>query len=143
MFTVELLVKNDYYHNFLQLLEQLTIVNSHQITYEEFSDHYDNLKSEVYVIKDPDANNIVIATGSIFIEPKFIRKLSNVAHIEDIVVDSNYRKKGLGKIIINHLKNIAKIRGCYKVILNCDKHNVGFYESCGFTKKECEMALYF
>jgi len=32
---------------------------------------------------------------------------------------------------------------CYKIILNCNKNNMIFYENQGFEKKENQMALYF
>ena len=139
---IYILNKNDYYNGFLQLLEQLTVVNSNQISYANFCEQYDNLKNEIYIIKN-NLTNKIVATGSIFIEPKFIRNLSSVAHIEDIVVDKEYRGYGLGKLIINYLTNIAKDKKCYKVILDCSDDNIGFYENCGFTKKGNEMALYF
>ena len=34
----------------------------------------------------------------------------------------------LGLRIISTLKNIAEINRCYKVILDCEEKNVGFYE---------------
>ncbi len=133
---------SDFKRGFLQLLEQLTVVDTDSITYEQFCEHYENMKSEVYVIRDISSNKIV-ASGSIFIETKFIHGLSSVGHIEDIVVDKEYRGIGLGKSIIDHLVNISKDRKCYKVILNCSKDNVEFYNKCGFKEKETEMTLYF
>ena len=65
-----------------------------------------------------------------------------VGHIEDIVSHKDYRGQNLGLIIIDTLKHIGKGQGCYKIILDCSEKNVGFYEKCGFTKKEVEMVLY-
>ena len=62
-----------------------------------------------------------------------IHGLSKVGHIEDIVISDSYRKQGLGKQMIDHLVHIAKLSGCYKVILNCAMHNVDFYKKCGFS----------
>ena len=139
---IDELKKSDYDRGFLQLLEQLTSVESEKISYDDFCKHYDNINNKIYVIRNISTNKIV-ASGSIFIEKKFIHNLSSVGHIEDIIVDSNYRGFGLGKVIINHLTNVAKNNGCYKVILNCSNKNVGFYEKCGFVKKETEMVKYF
>lgn len=139
---IDRLNKTDYDKGFLQLLEQLTHVGADSIMFEDFCKHYDSLKSEIYVIRNISTNKIV-ASGSILVEPKFIHGLSYVGHIEDVVVDQEYRKLGLGKAIINHLVSVAKDRGCYKVILNCSEKNRPFYENCGFIKKEHEMTLYF
>jgi glucosamine-phosphate N-acetyltransferase len=84
-----------------------------------------------------------VATASLLIEPKFIRNLSAVGHIEDVVVDPTMRGKHLGKKLIEHLTAVAKKAGCYKVILDCNEENMLFYEKCGYTKKGVEMGLYF
>ncbi len=139
MYKITPLSKEDYYNGFLQLLEQLTVVNPTEISYDDFSKHFDNLKSNVFVIKD---ENKIIGTATVLIEHKFIHKLSSVGHIEDVVVDLRYRKCGLGKMIINHCIKYAKERNCYKIILNCANHNIEFYEKCGFTSKNVEMSMY-
>jgi glucosamine-phosphate N-acetyltransferase len=141
MYNVVPLTESDYYNGFLQLLEQLTTVGADDITYEEFTDQLKKLKSYVVVIRNDDGT--VIGTASIFIEEKFIHKLSSVGHIEDVVVDQQYRGIGLGKLLIDHCIDYAKNNGCYKVLLNCSDENAGFYEKCGFKKKEVEMVVYF
>ena len=65
-----------------------------------------------------------------------MRSLGLCGHIEDIVVDKSTRGKNLGKRIIELLKSIAQVNGCYKVILDCAEHNVPFYKKCGFNVKE-------
>lgn len=52
------------------------------------------------------------------------------------------RGKGLGRHLVKKLVDISRTEGCYKVILDCAEKNVGFYEKCGFTRKEVMMALY-
>ena len=44
--------------------------------------------------------------------------------------------------IIQELMEVGKAAGCYKVILDCSEKNVGFYEKCGFQRKEVLMAWY-
>lgn len=77
-------------------------------------------------------NDKIIGCATILIEDKIIHDGSKVGHIEDVVVHHNYRKSGIGKLLIDNCVKIAKQRGCYKVILDCDEHNVKFYEKCGF-----------
>lgn len=57
-------------------------------------------------------------------------------------MDKSTRGKNLGKRIIELLKSIAQVNGCYKVILDCAEHNVPFYKKCGFNVKEVQMAWY-
>lgn len=142
LYQVSKLNKSDYHRGFLQLLEQLTTVGADSITHEQFSAQFDIMTTDTYVIRDISSDKIV-AVGSLFIERKFIHNLSSVGHIEDIVVDKDYRGLGLGKSIVDHLVSVAKKHECYKVILNCNKNNIGFYNKCGFKEKEIEMSLYF
>ena len=55
-----------------------------------------------------------------------------IAFIEDIICDENYRKKGIGKSIMNQLFNYAKKNKCYKVVLQCNENKISFYKKCGY-----------
>jgi glucosamine-phosphate N-acetyltransferase len=134
---------NDYNLGYVELLSELTKVGN--ISKENWIERFNTIKYsnliEIWVIHDTDSNKI-IATGTILIEPKFIHNCGKVGHIEDIVTSKKFNGKGLGKKIINLLTERAKINDCYKVILDCSEHNVGFYEKCGFSVKGREMSLY-
>lgn len=109
------------------------------------TDVREGLKSnQVYfpIVIISKADDQVVATGTVFMEKKFLRGLSTVGHIEDIVVDKNQQGKKLGLRIIHALTGISEGLGAYKTILNCSDHNIPFYEKCGFSKKENEMARY-
>jgi glucosamine-phosphate N-acetyltransferase len=128
----------DYYHGILSLLAQLTTVG--EVTFDQYKNHYDEIGKNVYVMINSDSN--IIATATLLIEKKFIHSCGKVGHIEDVVVDHNYRGKGIGNNMIEYLTEKAIEEGCYKVILDCSESNVGFYEKCGFERKGVEMALY-
>jgi glucosamine-phosphate N-acetyltransferase len=136
------LQKNDFNLGYLDLLSQLTEVNKNNISFEKFSNFIDKL-SENHKIIIIINNNKIIATGTLLIENKIIHSISKVGHIEDIVVDSNSKGLGIGKQIVNYLTNLAKENNCYKVILNCNDNNIGFYQKCGYQKKETQMVKYF
>ena len=142
LYFIDKLKEDDFNKGLLKLLEQLTFVDLDKITKDEFIEGISNLSSQVFVIRNLSTDK-VIACGSILIEHKIIHKFGKVAHIEDIVVDENYRGMGFGKQMIQHLVDVAKDNGCYKVILNCSQHNIGFYEHCDFTVKGVQMAKYF
>ena len=61
--------------------------------------------------------------------------------IEDVVIDSNYRGKGLGKLLINHMIKFSKTLDSDKVILNSKESNTKFYEKLGFKKNETQMII--
>jgi len=75
-------------------------------------------------------DNQIVGYGSIVIETKI--RGGKMGHIEDIVSHSLFRKKGIGKAIVDALFKIAKANGCYKVTLQCKEHNKEFYEKCGY-----------
>jgi len=135
--------KNDYNNGYLDLLAQLTEVNKENITLEKFSNFIDNLNDEYHKIIVILHQNKIVASGTLLIEDKIIHGISKLGHIEDIIVDSESRGLGLGKKIVTYMTNLAKENNCYKTILNCKEENCGFYEKCGYVRKETEMEQYF
>ncbi|XP_074285529.1 glucosamine 6-phosphate N-acetyltransferase-like isoform X2 [Silene latifolia] len=130
---------------FIELLRQLTVCGS--VSETQFQDRFQELVTEgenhvICVIEDENTERI-IATGSVFIEKKFIRNCGKVGHIEDVVVDVSARGMNLGKKVIDFLTAHAESVGCYKVILDCSSENKAFYEKCGFNQKEIQMVKYF
>ncbi len=145
LYLIRKIKKEDYDSNYFSLLRQLTSCNKDRIPKDKFDKFIDSLndKHQIWVIVDCQNNNHIIATGTLLIEEKIIHDLGKVAHIEDIIVDSEYRGSGYGKIILEVLKNIAIRDNCYKIILDCDESNVGFYERCGYERKGVQMGKYF
>jgi glucosamine-phosphate N-acetyltransferase len=98
-------------------------------------------------IDDQEANDFndnfkIIASGTILIEPKIIHN-SSVGHIEDIVVDSNFRGKGLANKILTKIKTYAfNEKNVYKIILDCSPELEPVYQKNEFIKKGIQMALY-
>lgn len=133
---------DDYNKKYLDLLEQLTVVNKNKITFEMFSKFVDNL-GENHLIFVIEQNNKIIATTTLLIENKLIHELGKVAHIEDVVVDKEVNGKNIGKTLITFVNEYAKNRGCYKVILDCNDDVKKFYEKCGFIVKGNLMGKYF
>lgn len=82
----------------------------------------------ISIVVEIDGN--VLGYGSLVIESKI--RGGKLGHIEDIVVKKRYRSQGIGLLILKELQHIASERGCYKVALHCQDHNVPFYEKCGF-----------
>ena len=70
------------------------------------------------------ATDRVVASGTVFIEKKFLRGLGSVGHIEDIAVSKDMQGKKLGLRVIQTLTSISENVGCYKTILNCSDDNI-------------------
>lgn len=143
-YNIRLLETHDYSNGFLECLSELTVVG--EISEIKFIEQYINMTAKskdyhIYVMTD--TKDKVIGAGTLLIERKFIHNLRPVGHIEDVVVSKNHRKKGLGEKITRHLIEKGKELDCYKVILDCSKDNLGFYEKCGMIEKGIQMSLYF
>ena len=144
-FQVRKLEQSDKRKGFIELLQQLSVCDS--VSDKEFEGRFQELSSlgddHVICVIEDDQLQKIIATGSVFIEKKFLRNCGKVGHIEDVVVDSSARGLQLGKKILEFLAEHARSSGCYKVILDCGSENQGFYEKCGFKHKEIQMVRYF
>lgn len=132
------LLLSDFNLGLIEILKQLT--NAPEINYEQFAKQYSNLSnnSKIYVLED---NNKIIGYGSVYIDHKFYRNCSNVGHIEDIIIDKNYRNQGLSKLLINKLIDYSKKQKCYKIILNCKEEYIKFYEKFGFKIDGISMTI--
>jgi glucosamine-phosphate N-acetyltransferase len=129
---------NDYHSNYFNLLSQLTPTTVP--SFDKFESFVENLnKNHTIIIILNEETQDIIASGTLWMEPKIIHQMGYVAHIEDIVVDASYRHQGLGQLLIQVLISIAKEKNCYKIILNCKKELIGFYEKCGFYTNGIEM----
>ena len=119
---------------YLALLQQL---NGHVCNPDKFDTVFQQLGTicNVYVLV---IGNKILSTIRVIYEPKFS---DNVAHIEDVVTDIEYRKYGYGSELIQHAIKEAKTKECYKVVLSCNQENVPFYEKNGFVQKGSEMSL--
>ncbi len=125
--------------DFIRILSQLSASDRDGLRLDFLWSQYERQpNTHVIVVVD---NDVVIGTGTIFIEQKFLRGGGIVGHIEDVVVDKTSRKTGVGRMIINHLVAMAKSSFCYKVILNCSENNIPFYDRCGFHWSGHEMRI--
>ncbi|XP_020089653.1 probable glucosamine 6-phosphate N-acetyltransferase 2 [Ananas comosus] len=136
---------SDHAKGFVELLGQLSPCPA--LSADDFRDRFGELAALgddhlVCVAEDPRSGRIV-ATGSVFVERKFLRGGGKVGHVEDVVVDAAARGLGLGHRVLRYLSDYAKAAGCYKVILDCTPELKGFYEKCGFEERNIQMALYF
>ncbi len=85
-------------------------------------------------------DGVIVGYGSIIIEEKV--RGGKAGHIEDIVSHADYRQKGIGKKIVDSLIQIAKSHGCYKVLLQSQKHNINFYKKSGFEESGISMQIF-
>jgi GNAT superfamily N-acetyltransferase len=88
----------------------------------------------------------VIGTTVLAILPGFAHYTSSFALIEYVVVDGEKRSQGIGRIMMEHCRKLAKEAGCYKIILTSDKRRKRahkFYKLLGFAPSAEGFRYYF
>ena len=122
------------------LLQQLaTAPNLDKYQFENIL-YYLNNNHLIYIyIKD----DIIVGMITLFIEQKLIHGGKCVGHIEDLVVDKAYNGQGIANQLLDYVIQIAKNNNCYKIILDCDKELIAFYEKNGFKENAIQMSMYF
>src|ERR1051325_12105341 len=81
----------------------------------------------------------LIGSITLLIEEKFIHGGAKVGHIEDVVTRNQFEGRGVGRALVLKAIDFAKQKKCYKVVLDCSKRNVEFYEKLGFKQHEISM----
>ena len=117
------------------LLEQLTGIHYHSRNKDDCWELFHSntaINSIVGVI-----DKKIVTYGSIIIENKIHGSISG--HIEDIVVDSNFRGLGIGEKLIHELVKIGESKKCYRITLFCKEHLVEFYGKNGFSINNLAM----
>jgi GNAT superfamily N-acetyltransferase len=92
-----------------------------------------------------EIDKTIVASSVITIIPNFTRGGRPYGVIENVITHCDYRKRGTGTTLMNHLISFAKEKNCYKVMLQSgiarkDAHR--FYEKAGFdgnSKKAFEL----
>ena len=116
--------------NIFSIKERMNLINEYLVN---------NVNHRIFVIY---YNNEIVGMVTILIEPKIIHDFKKVCHVEDFVIDSEYRGIGIGKIVLEKIKNLAQAYDCYKIILDCSDSVREFYENCGYTHTNNQMSIY-
>lgn len=84
----------------------------------------------------------IVGAVTLLFEQKFIRGGAIAAHIEDVVVRRDWENRQVGQTLMSAAVEEAKRRECYKIVLDCDRDLVRFYEQFGFEDAGRFMRLY-
>jgi GNAT superfamily N-acetyltransferase len=123
--------------NILELYKQLDPINN-DFSIETANKIWDKIENEnikYFIAKD---NGKIIASCYIIIIPNLTYNGKSIGYIENVITDEKYRRKGIGKKIMEMAINYAKEENCYKVILTSGiKRTIAhtFYETIGFNRK--------
>jgi GNAT superfamily N-acetyltransferase len=130
----------------LELYRQLH-PNDNPIDEATAKDVWANIKNQNIRYFAAKENGNIIASCYICIIPNLTRAGKSIGFIENVIVDSNYRKRGIGKTIMEKAIKYAKEQNCYKVLLQSENKRTdahGLYGALGFdgnSKKAFEIRL--
>ena len=122
-------VKKNHMTAVIEILQSMSDYRPDEKDYDQTWDEFQS-QTNYFGLVALDEKVDVVGYGSIFIERKI--RGGKMGHIEDIAVHPDFRKKGIGKLLINALYQIAQEEKCYKVSLVCKEHNLSFYQKCDF-----------
>lgn len=107
-----------------------------------FEREYITDNRNVLVAVDSDFGNVV---GSTFVELQqdYVRP-NRIAYITYVAVDETYRKKGIGKQLIQKVEELCEEWNCSAIELTSANFRVGaheFYKRLGFTVKQTTVFI--
>lgn len=141
---------DDFDKGYMELLQQLTTVGSvsktdYESTFAKMkalnsnnNDHY-----VIVVIEDIETEQL-IATSTLFLELKFIHECGVRGRLEDVSVDSAYRGKKVGELLVRIIVSLASQQyNCYKITLDCTDELQKFYHKNNFCWTANQMTVKF
>jgi len=83
-----------------------------------------------------EINKKIVSSCVLLIIRNLTRNGSPYGLIENVVTHPDYRHKGIGTRLIKRAQEIAKEKGCYKVMLMSGRKDaIPFYEKAGFERR--------
>jgi len=133
----------------LELYKQLNENNgSSNINIDEVNKIWDNIENigiKYFLAKD---NGKITGSCYICIIPNLTYNGKSIGYIENVITNENYRRKGIGKKLMEMAIEYAKENNCYKIVLQSGIKRVKahkFYESIGLdgeSKRAFELRFY-
>jgi len=135
----------------LELYQDLVITTSQQeLKRGSPGDDYQRVFNEIqnmpgYELLVVDENGAVLGTMVLLIIPNLSHSALPWALVENMVVDSSYRRQGLGRLLMDYAIARAREAGCYKLTLSSNKKRPEahrFYRSSGFEDSAHGFRMY-
>jgi GNAT superfamily N-acetyltransferase len=84
-----------------------------------------------------ELEGVLVASCTLVLIPNLTRGGRPYGLIENVVTHADYRKRGIGRTLMQHALELAWSYGCYKVMLQTgrkDEQIMRFYERAGFQR---------
>jgi GNAT superfamily N-acetyltransferase len=122
----------------LGLYQQNGIDDKEVLSIDEANDMLNKFKQYPnYAIYVATFENEVVGTFALLIMDNLAHKGTPSGVVEDVVVDENFRSRGIGKKMMEFAIEKCRNQGCYKLMLSSNiKRDMAhrFYENLGFKK---------
>ena len=113
----------------IEILQSISIYKPEEKDYHQIWSDFQSQQNNYGLVATNEIKKVV-GYGSILIENKI--RGGKLGHLEDIVIHKDFRKKGIGRLLLNSLFEIAKKERCYKISLSCKDNNLDFYKKSNF-----------
>lgn len=136
----------------LELYRELAITTSEiELSRGPSSDDYQQTFAEIctapgHELLVAEDQGEVVGTMVLLIVPNLAHSACPWALVENLVIDDRYRRRQLGRKLMEYAMVRAKEDGCYKVVLSSNKKRKGahrFYRSLGFAASSHGFSIYF
>ena len=120
----------------LNLIDQFDRVKAPRPTVDQVTTIYSNLVRSGGCVVGRFYNGKVIGTCTVNLCSNFSWSGRPFAIIENVIVDSGFRRQGIGTNILEFAIQYAEAKGCYKVVLMTGSklpETLEFYESVGLS----------
>jgi len=97
------------------------------------------IADEDYHILVGEDEGKIVSSVTVVVIKNLTRGMRPYALIENVVTHKDYRCRGYARALMQRAVDIAKSRGCYKIMLLTgakDESTLSFYEKCGFNSKD-------
>ena len=145
------LANEDDIPHILELYRQLAITTSPtELSRSSTLDDYRRAFAQIqaftgYELLVAEEQGEVVGTLVLLIVPNLSHGALPWAVVENMVVDNKYRRRGIGKLLMEYAVARAKETGCYKIQLSSAKRRKEahrFYRSLGFEASAHGFRLY-
>lgn len=134
------LIKEDELNFLLSLYAYLNLDDPVLEVDEALKKHWDGIISNPdYFYLVAEENGILVSTCNLTVIRNLTREARPYGLIENVVTHPDYRKRGYGTAVLKKAVEIARERGCYKVMLltsQKDDATLDFYQQAGFSQEE-------